>query len=375
MLIAKCRIFILFLFSIILYVFFLQNCYAADLLKVDWYNISKNTIQFEIFVNEKVKYNAYRSDDNKKLIVEIDKLHLDKNSTFPKLKKPVLKIEHKKVSSEKVRITFILDTELDNMKAISGFLKKKRFAIKLVGKYKESDKNDNKNNKTKKTIIIDAGHGGYDYGATGVNLHIKEKNITLLMAKELQEYLEKTGNYKVILTRKNDSFVSLDQRRNFAKSTVGDIFISLHADAHPDPYFRGASVYTLSEEAFDNNKKLEDLKLKKANMVFSNSKHNISQLITDLVRRDAKNISSQLATLTTESLKKNIIMIKSAHRFAGFRVLNGVDIPSILIELGCLSNVEEEKLLNSYSYRAKIRQAIIVAINRYFTQSKLYSNV
>jgi len=223
-------------------------------------------------------------------------------------------------------------------------------------------------------IVIDPGHGGNDYGATGKFYSTKEKDLTLDYALDLKKSLEENGKYKLILTRTSDKYLSLISRRNKARIHKADMFISLHADSNPDPNTQGVSVYTLSDKAYDAESEELSMRENKAEIIggidLSKENKDIANLLIDLVKRDTKNISLKFAKLATSSLRKETKTLKDAHRFAEFKVLKGIDIPAILIELGYISNKEEEKLLNNPGYKAKIIKALTRAINKNFESTE-----
>jgi N-acetylmuramoyl-L-alanine amidase len=218
-------------------------------------------------------------------------------------------------------------------------------------------------------IIIDAGHGGHDPGAIG-RAGTKEKFVTLGFAKTLAAALQETGRYRVALTRDNDRFIELHKRVAIARNMDGDLFISLHADSHDNPSVRGLSVYTLSETASDKEAARlarhanDSAIITGVDLTEENSE--VAGLLIDMVQRDTKNMSSSFAELVKEELGQDIRLLEHTHRFAGFRVLTAADIPSVLIELGYLSNRTEEELLTTDDYKEKIVQALVRAIDRQF---------
>jgi len=223
----------------------------------------------------------------------------------------------------------------------------------------------------KKTIIaIDAGHGGHDPGTTGYN-GSQEKNITLDYAFTIKQALESTDKYEVILTRKDDNYIDLKKRVEIAHKAKADMFISIHADSHNNHQMSGLSIYTLSEKASD--KEAEELAQKENNAGVLNDvdvkgdSKDVTELLIDLVQRQTKNLSAEFAeNILKETRSKTEILHNKPHRFAGFRVLTGPDIPSVLIELGYLSNQKEETLLLSENHKNKLAEAIVKAIDKHF---------
>ncbi len=218
-------------------------------------------------------------------------------------------------------------------------------------------------------IVIDAGHGGIDPGAIG-KYKTKEKHITLKYAKALKNSLEKTKRYKVYLTREIDSFVNLGTRVRKARQHKGDLLISLHADSHPNPNVRGLSVYTISKKRAKREASKLAKKADKENVIaganLENENHDIQETIIDIVQQRTKNNSASFAQMLVKDLGNDARLLENTHRSAGFVVLTGADIPSVLVELGYLSNRYEEKLLKTWQYRERLTQGITDAVNRYF---------
>lgn len=224
-------------------------------------------------------------------------------------------------------------------------------------------------------IAIDAGHGGVDPGAIGTS-GVYEKEITLAMARELKKQLEKTGRYRVLLTRDSDVFVRLRDRIAIARAAGADLFISLHADAHPTGDLRGASVYTLSEQASDAEAAALARQENKADLIagidLSNENEIVTNILIDLAQRETKNLSVRFASLLVDELKRDTLLLRNSHRFAGFAVLKAPDVPSVLVELGYLSSDKDEAQLRSAKHRAKLGGAIVRAIDGFFELQQTY---
>lgn len=221
----------------------------------------------------------------------------------------------------------------------------------------------------KSVIVIDAGHGGVDPGAVGAS-GTYEKTVTLMMARELKQQLEATGRYKVVLTRDRDIFLKLRQRVDVARHNYADLFISLHADSNPHKSTRGLSVYTLSETASDKEAARLAAKENKADLIagvdLGNESPEVSNILLDLTQRETMNLSVRFAEGLVATLAKNIKVLSNAHRFAGFVVLKAPDVPSVLVELGYLSNREDEKLLLQKSHQQKVAANMVKSINEFF---------
>jgi N-acetylmuramoyl-L-alanine amidase len=222
-------------------------------------------------------------------------------------------------------------------------------------------------------VVIDPGHGGVDPGAIGVS-GIYEKYITYSMAKELQQQLEKTGHYRVHLTRDRDVFIPLRERTAIARQLNADLFISLHADVVKDPDIRGLSVYTLSQNASDAEAQALADKENKSDLIagidLSRESSDVTNILIDLAQRETMNRSAGFASSIVDELGRDTALLANTHRFAGFAVLKSPDVPAVLIEMGYLSNTIDEKNLRQPEYRAKLAHAISRAVERYFLQGQ-----
>jgi N-acetylmuramoyl-L-alanine amidase len=221
----------------------------------------------------------------------------------------------------------------------------------------------------RRLIAIDAGHGGEDPGAISVS-GAQEKDITLAMAQELKRILERDGRYRVVMTRQDDVFIRLRDRVEFARAAGADLFISLHADSIGTSAIRGASVYTLSERASDTEAEALAAKENKADVIgginLSDKSVEVSNILIDLAQRESMNQAARLAGLLTNQLRAVSPVVDRTHRFAGFAVLKAPDVPSVLVEMGYLSNRGDERRLLSEAQRAKTAGAIRRAIDGFF---------
>jgi N-acetylmuramoyl-L-alanine amidase len=225
----------------------------------------------------------------------------------------------------------------------------------------------------KPVIVIDAGHGGQDPGTSGyAGAH--EKNITLRYARALAETLEKTGHYRVALTRDDDRYLLLRERVRRAREAKGDLFISLHADSAPARYARGLSVYTISETASDKTAEALAAKENKADIIggmdLSGTSEDVANILIDLTQRETRAQSARFADLAIRNLSREVQLLSHTHRFAGFAVLKAPDIPSVLIEVGFLTNPSEERQLQSSAYEARIVHALVKSVEAYFGKKR-----
>lgn len=239
--------------------------------------------------------------------------------------------------------------------------------------FKSSDKAA-KPKSRQKIIVLDPGHGGKDPGAIGAYGKTYEKNITLAMGKELKTMLEKKG-YKVYLTRSTDIFIPLRQRVKIAQKYKADLFMSLHADSAVNKNAKGLSVYTLSEKASDKEAAALAERENKVDIIggvdFSENSKEINDILISLSQTDCRNKSSKFAGYMVGEMKKSIKLVSDTHRFAGFAVLKAPDIPSALLEMGYLSNKQEESQLKESGYRKKLASSAATAIDKYFNDPEI----
>jgi N-acetylmuramoyl-L-alanine amidase len=216
----------------------------------------------------------------------------------------------------------------------------------------------------KKVIVIDAGHGGKDPGSLGASVY--EKDVTLAAAKALKARLEKSGRFQVVMTRETDTFIPLEARVQIARRADADLFISMHADSGPDIATRGASVYTLSEKGTGRVARVleKDDWLMKASL--PGRDRAVSQILLDLSQRATKNRSAAFAQLLLERVGEETTLLRRSHRDAGFIVLLAPDVPAVLLEMGFITNVDDERLLSNATSRARVVNAVGDAIESYF---------
>ena len=219
-------------------------------------------------------------------------------------------------------------------------------------------------------VYIDPGHGGADPGTIGSD-GVYEKNITLGIAVELQRQLIASGRYRAKLTRYGDQYVPLRPRFEMARDEHADLFISLHVNSALFGNPRGLSVYTLSETGSDSEADALAAKENKADLIagvdLTNQTKAVTSILIDLAQRESKNLSARFAELLVHELGQVSPLLVNSHRFAGFAVLKAPDIASVLIELGYLTNAQDEALLLSQAHRAKLAAAMLRAIDDYFT--------
>jgi N-acetylmuramoyl-L-alanine amidase len=225
----------------------------------------------------------------------------------------------------------------------------------------------------KPVVVIDPGHGGVDPGTRSID-GITEKDVVLSFAKALKERLAAKGQYEVVLTREDDRFLALRERVEFAQKRNAKLFVSIHADYFPKQTAeaRGATVYTLSEQASDDEAKELAAKENFSDAIAgvalpSDSDEIVANILIDLAQRETQNRSLIFAKSIVGEMGRANLHTK-ALKSAGFRVLKAPDVPSVLLELGFLSNPDDEKRLTSDSWRASMADKVASAIDGYFAR-------
>jgi N-acetylmuramoyl-L-alanine amidase len=220
-------------------------------------------------------------------------------------------------------------------------------------------------------IVLDPGHGGLDSGTTAPSGE-HEKAIVLDFAQQLRDKLDKTGKYRVLMTRSDDHFVPLAERVQFGRSHQAALFISIHADAlaNHDADAHGATVYTLSETASDEEAERLAEDENRADAIagvdLTGEPGDVADILIDLAQRETKTFSIHLARALVNELKTVARLHKRPLKSAGFRVLKAPDVPSVLLELGYVSNAQDLKLMTSEAWQSKTADSIVQAINTYF---------
>jgi N-acetylmuramoyl-L-alanine amidase len=221
-------------------------------------------------------------------------------------------------------------------------------------------------------VVVDPGHGGIDNGTKGSGGEL-EKDIVLAFSQALREKLESGGKYRVAMTRVDDSFIQLSERVRFARTRGAALFISVHADALPrkEGLAEGATVYTLSETASDAEAARLAEAENKADVIagvdLTAEPNDVANILVDLAQRETKTFSMQFARTVVDEFKSAARMHKHPLKSAGFKVLTAPDVPSVLIELGYMSTKDDLKQLNSPVWRARTAQAVVKAVEAFFT--------
>lgn len=229
----------------------------------------------------------------------------------------------------------------------------------------------------KPVVVIDPGHGGIDPGAIGAG-NLAEKTVVFAVAQHLEAALKATNRYDVRMTRTRDVFVPLDKRVKMSIESSADLFISLHADAIAEMAYaeniRGATVYTLSDRATDERSRLMAEKENASDLIAGLSGMNddngdqVKDILYDLLRRETLNFSADFSNLVVSRLSKNIAMSKDPQRSAAFKVLKQPHAPSVLIELGYMSNSRDQATMTTKGWQTKVAEAISAAVDSYFNK-------
>jgi N-acetylmuramoyl-L-alanine amidase len=217
-------------------------------------------------------------------------------------------------------------------------------------------------------VMLDPGHGGKDPGAIGIS-GTYEKQVALAAAFELKRQLEREGHYRVAMTRARDVFIPLDDRVGIAQAHGAALFVSMHADAIADHAVRGASVYTLANTASDAQTAALAQRENSADRFGVPNFHaspEVEHILASLVRRETRVGSIRLARNLVGNLDQDLPMLPNPERHAGFVVLKAADIPSVLVEMGFMSNPADEAELRRPQHRVRVAEAMKRAVDGYF---------
>jgi N-acetylmuramoyl-L-alanine amidase len=214
----------------------------------------------------------------------------------------------------------------------------------------------------RKIIVLDAGHGGRDSGAIGSDSY--EKNVTLATALMLRDKLERTGRYQVVMTRQTDVYIPLEERVAIARRAGADLFLSLHADSGSDPSVHGASVYTLSDRGQQRVGYV--LSGREWFLQQASDDHAVGQILLDLTQRNTRNRSASFAQTLIENIGDRAPLLPRSQRDANYFVLLAPDVPAALLEMGFITNAQDEARLNDPVQRSALTDKIAQSIDAYF---------
>lgn len=353
----------------------------SEISKIRIINISEGA-RLIIESDKPIKYEVFSLKNPSRLVVDLAKIKFSDDFSLPLNKGIVKEVRFGSFNNDISRIVFDLNKPLKNIKTkllkpSSG--KKRMLYIELeANKIILSTKIDNKKktfqqsklSKKRRTIIIDPGHGGKDPG-TSYQGKLNEKDIVLNFSKILKEKLINDG-YRVFLTREIDKFIKLNDRVEFAKKKGADLFLSIHADASKKDNVRGFSVYTLSEKKMDKEaEKVANLENKGS--VFSRkgliginltqSRNIIEDWQIKQAFKRANRSSFEFAEILVNNVKKKSKLLNRPHRYAGFAVLKSPNYPSVLVELGFITNDKDRNNLRSKNWQSILANKFVDAIN------------
>jgi N-acetylmuramoyl-L-alanine amidase len=225
----------------------------------------------------------------------------------------------------------------------------------------------------KPLVVIDAGHGGHDPGSLSTDGKYREKDATLLIAKAIRDELLKSGRVRVALTRSDDRFLILQERREIARRLHADLFISVHCDSAPGSNASGATVYTLSEVSSDQVAARLAAKENRSDIIngvdLGDTSNDVSNILIDLTQRETMNASSRFADILQRQLTGQGVMFKTTyHRFAGLAVLKAPDVPAVLLESGYITDPGDLKKLFSEGYQHDLAVGVTQAVEAHFAR-------
>jgi len=212
-------------------------------------------------------------------------------------------------------------------------------------------------------VLIDPGHGGRDPGAPGVSGTNQEKQLTLAMAKELADELQRRGRVRVALTREDDRYLTLEQRAGIARRLQAGLFLSLHMDSAPNPLARGATIYSLSDVASSAEAaRFAEAENESDGALSTESDDSVRALLADVALREQMEASAGLAERLLRRASGRLELRPRPHQFAAFHVLRRAETPAVLIEAGYISNADDEARLMTKEGRAPLVLALAQAV-------------
>lgn len=221
------------------------------------------------------------------------------------------------------------------------------------------------------TVVLDPGHGGADRGAVGSG-GLEEKALVLSTARIVRRFLQRDPRFRILLTRHDDRYVPLRARYEFARRRRAALFVSIHADANPLVGKRGLSVHTLSARASDRlAARLAERQNRSdaiAGIDLRGAGKSVSSILLDLVQRETRAGSARISSLIVRSARNRVQLLSKPQRSADFAVLRAPDVPSVLVELGFLTNAQDEELLRTMKYRKRLAAVLARAIAQYFSR-------
>ena len=226
------------------------------------------------------------------------------------------------------------------------------------------------------TVVLDPGHGGIDKGAVS-STGLEEKAVVLSTARVVRRFLVRDSRFRILLTRNDDRYVPLRERYEFARRHRAALFVSIHADANPFLRQRGLSVHTLSARASDRLAARLAVRVNRSDAIagvdLRGASRSVSSILLDLVQRETRAGSARISSLIVRSARDRVRLLSKPQRSADFAVLRAPDVPSVLVELGFLTNSQDEELLRTMKYRKRVAAVLARAIAQYFSGAQAAS--
>jgi len=385
--VASCRVLVITIrmrYVLLIFIFFLfpVAAYCLEITELQVERIEHGE-HVRIGLSAKAKYDIFIAESRQpRLVVDLPMASLDDDVGLPDdYQDPLIsniRFSHHDKKSSRLVFDFIEPVKLGSTKLVHRrhiywlvFDVFRDTSSRSASHTKSASKVKSGRTNAKPVIVIDAGHGGQDNGTSGY-AGSKEKDLTLHYAEELQDALIDTGHYSVVLTRDDDRYLFLGERVRRAREAKGNLFISIHADSAPQASARGLSVYTISEKASDKQSEMLAEKENKADIIggmdLSDTSKDVADILIDLTERETRAKSNKFADRLVKNFRHDVNLLNHTHRFAGFAVLKAPDIPSVLIEVGFLTNPNEERLLKTSPYQEKFIHGVIGAIDSYFSK-------
>ena len=366
--------------------------YSEDIVTVSKLRISsiKEGVRIIIDADKSPAYEVFSLKNPNRLVIDLANTKFSENFSFPATKGFIKGVRFGSFNSDVSRIVFDLGSKVKKIKSkvkkpSSGTKRtlnidiESYINIKILNKKSNKlEKKQTKNSKKKYlinkklTIVIDPGHGGKDPGTSYQNI-VSEKEVVLNFSSVLKKKLEKAG-YRVYLTRNTDSFIELGERVKFAKGKGADVFISIHADASRYSSTRGFSVYTLSKKGLDREAE-KVARLENSLSVFSkkglkginlkNARNIKDQHYINIAFDRAKNSSTEFAGILVNKFERSELLTRP-HRMAGFAVLKSPNYPSVLVELGFITNDNDRNSFGNRNWQSSMATKFVEAINDNF---------
>ncbi len=334
-------------------------------------------------LNEKKKFRVFTLESPQRLVIDVYKEYEIERINLPSRYRYRIGKHHwglRIVIEQPFKISRIRAFHLPNPYRIvvdvykAGVLNKGKL-------YKENRREVIYDSEETKIVVIDAGHGGHDPGAIGF-LGIKEKTVNLLIAKKIANKLKKDGRFKVILTRKDDRFIPLHERAKIALRNRADLFISIHADAapkHKRAYARGTHIFAISSRAA-KAKKIQIIRDREyAKLVFGENINSLPlrRILADLAIDVTMSESIMFSKILAKEISKNMgreVKLRGIKR-AGFAVLKTPGIPSVLIEVGFITNPKEAVKISTSEFQEKFAESVYKAVVKYFFGEEKYQKI